>query len=149
MRNGNLLERESRRVVGSAALDCGHVPLNGSATKVNNCVNGACAERRAFKARWELVGIDAQVEDGPFGTADDVKRTPDCLILRLNFEPQGCLSLGVPLLVKHHDHRLPLSGTFVVKCLGRNSRSKFPPTRPARPTAALLKTRLTPLFACG
>jgi hypothetical protein len=52
-------------------------------------------------------------------------------------------------IVKHHDHRLPLSGTFVVKCLGRNSRSKFPPTRPARPTAALLKTRLAPRFACG
>jgi hypothetical protein len=70
MRNGNLLGRESRRVVGAAALDCGRVPLNGSATKVNNCVNGAWAERRAFKARWELVGIDAQVEVGLLGTVD-------------------------------------------------------------------------------
>jgi hypothetical protein len=36
IRSGNLLERESRRVVGTAALDCGRVPLNGSATNLRS-----------------------------------------------------------------------------------------------------------------
>ena len=36
---------------------------------------------------------------------------------------------------------------LLVKRFERNSRIKFPPTRPARPTATLLKTRLTPRFA--
>jgi hypothetical protein len=69
-RSGNLLERESRNVVGTAALDCGRLSLNGSAAKLNDCVFGALAERRAFKARWQLLGIDAVVEDGLLGTAD-------------------------------------------------------------------------------
>jgi len=46
-------------------------------------------------------------------------------------------------------HCSPLAGTFVVIRFGRNSRSKFPPTRPARPTAALVKTRCAPRFAWG
>jgi hypothetical protein len=70
IRSGNLLERESRRVVGTAALDCGRVPHDGSATKVNSCVASAWADRRAFKARWERLGIDAAIEDGLLGTAD-------------------------------------------------------------------------------
>jgi hypothetical protein len=70
IRGGNLLERESRRVVGSTAVDCGRVPLNGSTTKLNNCVVSAWAEKRAFKARWQLLGIDAVVEDGLLGTSD-------------------------------------------------------------------------------
>jgi hypothetical protein len=41
-----------------------------------------------------------------------------------------------------------LLGTFVVKRL-ENSRSIFPPIRPARPTAAIVKTRLAPRFALG
>jgi hypothetical protein len=40
-------------------------------------------------------------------------------------------------------------GTFVVKRFERNSRNKFMPTRPARPTAALENTRLAPRFALG
>jgi hypothetical protein len=48
-----------------------------------------------------------------------------------------------------HAHGLLFSGTFVVRCFGRNSRSRFPPTRPARPTAALVKTRFAPRFAGG
>src|SRR6266446_2512628 len=40
-------------------------------------------------------------------------------------------------------------GTFVVKRFERNSRNKFMPTRPARPTAALVKTRFAPRFALG
>jgi hypothetical protein len=70
IRSGNLLERESRRIVGSAALDCGRVRLNGSATKLNQCVTDALAEKRAFKASWQLPAIDASVEDGLLGTAD-------------------------------------------------------------------------------
>jgi hypothetical protein len=69
-RSGNLLERESRNLVGTAALDCGRVSINGSAAKLNDCVLGALAERRAFKARWQLLAIDAVVEDGLLGTAD-------------------------------------------------------------------------------
>ena len=41
------------------------------------------------------------------------------------------------------------ANAFVVNRFETNSRIKFPPTRPARPTAALLKTRLTPRFAGG
>jgi hypothetical protein len=70
IRSGNLLERDSRRVVGTAALDCGRVPLNGSATKLNKCVVSAWTQRRAFKGRWQLLAVDAVVEDGLLGTAD-------------------------------------------------------------------------------
>jgi hypothetical protein len=70
MRSGNLLERESRKIVGTAALDCGRVPLNGSATKLNTCIFREWAAKRAFKASWDLLGIDAVVEDGLLGTAD-------------------------------------------------------------------------------
>jgi len=48
-----------------------------------------------------------------------------------------------------HVHCLPSPGTFVVKPFERNSRIRLPPTLPARPTAARLKTRLTPRFAGG
>lgn len=70
IRSGNLLERESRKIVGTAALDCGRVLLNGSATKLNQCVASALAEKHAFKARWKLPAIDADVEDGLLGTED-------------------------------------------------------------------------------
>jgi hypothetical protein len=70
IRSGNLLERESRRIVGTAALDCGRVPLNSSPTKVNNCIAGAWAEKRAFKASWQILAVDAIVEDGLLGTSD-------------------------------------------------------------------------------
>ena len=70
IRSGNLLERESRRIVGTAALDCGRVLLNSSPTRVNNCIAGAWAEKRAFKGSWQILAIDAVVEDGLLGTSD-------------------------------------------------------------------------------
>lgn len=70
LQSGNLLERESRSVIGTAALDCGRVPLKGSASGVNNCITRMRDEKRAFMGRWELPGIDAVVEEGLLGTAD-------------------------------------------------------------------------------
>ena len=55
----------------------------------------------------------------------------------------------LPVLVKRNVHSFPLPETFVVRRLERNSRIKLVPTRPARPTAALVKTRFVPRFALG
>jgi hypothetical protein len=49
----------------------------------------------------------------------------------------------------HGVQRFPLRGTLLVKSFERNSRTKFVPTRPARPMAALVKTRFAPRFALG
>jgi hypothetical protein len=68
--NGNLLERESRRIAGTDALDCGRVPSKSSPERLNNCIETARSTKRAFKSRWELTAIDAEVEGGLFGTAD-------------------------------------------------------------------------------
>jgi hypothetical protein len=70
IRSGNLLERESRRIAGSAALDCGRVRLDSSATKLNQCVANVLAEKRAFKASWQILAVDGAVEDGLLGTSD-------------------------------------------------------------------------------
>jgi len=59
--------------------------------------------------------------------------------------PHRSCTSGVPLCL----HCSLLAVTFVVMRLGKNSRSKFPPTRPARPTAALVKTKCAPRFAWG
>ena len=61
--------------------------------------------------------------------------------------PAEASDTSVP--VKHHVHSLPLPITSVDKRLERNSRIKFVPTRPARPTAALVTTVCAPRFAWG
>ena len=55
------------------------------------------------------------------------------------------LSSGV---VKQYVHCRPSPDTFVVKRF-ENSRSIFPLIRPARPIAALVKTKFGPRFAWG
>ena len=47
-----------------------------------------------------------------------------------------------------HVHCRPSPGTFVIRRF-ENSRSIFPPIRPARPIAALVKTKFGPRFAGG
>ena len=51
-------------------------------------------------------------------------------------------------VVKQYVHCRPSPCTFVVKRF-ENSRSIFPPIRPARPIAALVKTKFGPRFAWG
>ena len=70
IRSGNLLERESRRILWASALDCGRVLLGGPHAEVNKCVANAWAGKRAFKASWQILAVDAIVEDGLLGTAD-------------------------------------------------------------------------------
>ncbi len=70
VRFGKLLNRETGKIVGKNALDCGYVRVGGSFTDLNKCIERAIKTKRAFKARWELPAIDAEVEDGFLGSAD-------------------------------------------------------------------------------
>ena len=69
LRNGDLLERESRKMAGPAAVDCGRAPLGGP-LRVNDCVLSAMREKRPFRARFIVLGIDAHIERALIEAAD-------------------------------------------------------------------------------
>jgi DNA-binding LytR/AlgR family response regulator len=98
--------------------------------------------------------ICAEASNGQEAIELALKHRPDLIIL--DFRMPVLNGLGVLLndseprffVERHHVHGIRSPGTFLVKRF-ENSRSIFPPIRPARPTAALVKTRLAPRFALG
>ena len=69
-RSGDLLERESRSLSGSRAIDCGRTQVGKDTQKVSDCAQAAFANNRPFRARWQLQGIDGEVEDALVTTPD-------------------------------------------------------------------------------
>jgi hypothetical protein len=61
---GDAWDRESRKLSGPAATDCGRVPIHGDPKAANQCVVKAFAENKPFRVRYDLQGIDSNVSDG-------------------------------------------------------------------------------------
>jgi hypothetical protein len=68
-RHGDPLERESRKIAGPGAVDCGRAPFGGP-LRVNDCVLRAVIEKRPFRARFILIGIDYHLETALVGAAE-------------------------------------------------------------------------------
>lgn len=77
-RSGDPLDRESRLLSGSRAIDCGRTPLGADPRKVNDCALAAFSKSRPFRARWELMGIDGEVWDA-------IVTTPEGRVFQLQF----------------------------------------------------------------
>jgi hypothetical protein len=67
---GDLVERESRRLAGPSAINCGHASL-GAPDRVNDCILKAAQQKdRAFWGRYTMPAKDAYREMALVGTAD-------------------------------------------------------------------------------
>jgi hypothetical protein len=68
--SGDLLERESRRLAGTGAINCGRAPAE-AAERVNDCMLKAAQQKgRAFWGRYAMPAIDANVETAVVGSVD-------------------------------------------------------------------------------
>jgi len=66
---GDLLERESRRLAGPGAINCGRASV-GAPERVNDCIlKAAQQEGRAFWGRYSMPAKDAYLEKAVVGTA--------------------------------------------------------------------------------
>lgn len=68
-RYGDTLERESRKLAGPSAIDCGRAPLGGP-LRVNACVLRAIKENSPFRARYVVLGINFPTETSLIRAAD-------------------------------------------------------------------------------
>lgn len=67
---GDLLKRESRRLAGPSAINCGRAPL-GAPERVNDCILKTAHQKdRAFGGRYTMPAKDAYLEMALVGTAD-------------------------------------------------------------------------------
>ncbi len=57
----DLLEKRSRHLVGSNSVDCGQVRIGGDPASSTNCALAANAAGKAFRVRYEIRGIDAEI----------------------------------------------------------------------------------------
>jgi hypothetical protein len=60
-RYGDTLERESRKLAGPSATDCGRAPFGGP-LRVNACVLRAIKENSPFRARYVVLATDVRME---------------------------------------------------------------------------------------
>lgn len=91
-----------------------------------------------------MLGFEVRLVAGP--CLEELPRMASRI--RVPEDSKECRILARFFVERHHVHGIRSLGTFVVKRF-ENSRSISPPIRPARPTAALVKTRLAPRFALG
>lgn len=77
-RYGDLLERESSALSGTAARDCGRARWGENVRAVNDCAMMAFRAKKLFRARWQLLGIDGEVWDG-------IVSTPNGRLYQLQF----------------------------------------------------------------
>lgn len=75
---GDRLDWASRRLGGWKARNCGWVPADGTAREASNCVFSALRDKRSFRVRYDLMGVDA-------GPAVALVGTPDGHVYQLGF----------------------------------------------------------------
>jgi hypothetical protein len=68
-RYGDRLERESRKLAGPSAVDCGRAPAKGP-LRVNACVLKATNQNVSFRARYVVIATDARMETSLVRAAD-------------------------------------------------------------------------------
>jgi len=81
---GDDWERQSRKLSGPRAADCGRVGVRGSPTAATECALKAFREGKPFRVRYDLPGIDSDISAG-------LVYTPEGKLYRLNFDgdPSG------------------------------------------------------------
>jgi hypothetical protein len=92
---GDRMDWASRKLAGWDARNCGHVPADGDAREASTCVLSAFREKRSFRVRYDLVGVDA-------GPTVSLVWAPDGHIYRLFFlsHPVGGPIFGTSVHVK-------------------------------------------------
>jgi hypothetical protein len=55
----DLLEQESRKLVGTDAVDCGRVPIAGDPKAASDCALTAQNKGKPFRVRYDIPGIDS------------------------------------------------------------------------------------------
>jgi len=76
---GDAWERQSRKLSGPHAIDCGHVSYRGNLTGANECALKAFGQRKPFRVRYDLRGLDSDISVG-------LVYTPDGKLYRLDFD---------------------------------------------------------------
>ena len=76
---GDAWERQSRNLGGPHALDCGRVRDRRNLTAANECALNAFGQRKPFRVRYDLGGVDSDVSIG-------LVYTPDGKLYRLDFD---------------------------------------------------------------
>jgi hypothetical protein len=67
---GDKLDRDSKRMAGRNAMDCGRVPIGGDAREASNCVLSAVGDKRPFRVRYETTSSDQASAVGLIGARD-------------------------------------------------------------------------------
>jgi hypothetical protein len=63
-RLGDAWERQSRKLGGPSAIDCGRVRVHGDPAAASKCSLNAFQRRSPFRVRYDLQGIDSNVSAG-------------------------------------------------------------------------------------
>jgi hypothetical protein len=93
---GDRIDWASRRLAGWNARNCGRVKADGDAREASNCVLSAVRDRRSFRVRYDLVGVDAGPTVGLVGDRNGH-------VFQLSFlsHPVGGSIFGSRVDVKH------------------------------------------------
>jgi hypothetical protein len=111
------LERESKKLAGPSAMDCGRVEISGNPKTATDCALAAQKAGKPFRIRYELQGVDSEV-------AVAIVRTPAGIVSTLSYD-----SLGMPVLPRP----CPVPVQFSVTRSGRIN--CFPPDPSKHPDA--------------
>ena len=76
---GDDLERQSRKLSGSHAIDCGRVPYRGNPTAANECAFKSFREGKPFRVRYDERGFDSDISVG-------LAYTPEGKLYSLSFD---------------------------------------------------------------
>jgi hypothetical protein len=81
---GDAWERQSRKLSGSRAIDCGRVSVRGNPKAATACALNSFREGKPFRVRYDLQGIDSDVAAG-------LVYTPEGILYGLDFDgdPSG------------------------------------------------------------
>lgn len=92
---GDRMDWATRRLSERGARNCGRVPTNGDAREASTCVVSAFGDRKSFRVRYDLVGVDA-------GPTVSLVGVSDGHVYRLSFlsHPVGGSIFGGDVAVK-------------------------------------------------
>jgi hypothetical protein len=119
---GDAWDHDSRRLAGWRAVECGRVLTQTDPVPATNCALQAFWEKKPFRLRYDLQGIDSQVSAGVVGT-------PDGRVFFLSFDGDPYGGGGVSIL-RQRVWRRECPEPISLRTTPRGHLTCFPPSPP-------------------